>query len=390
MDDLVAAIESVYLFINRTAEEVDEGYRWKTINYVDQPQYHYNVFNGVGGIPMFLRDYHAVTGESKALELARGALRWCQSDRPLEGNFQRGVQFGKTGIAFACLHLEVGAHAGSLPGFCEANATHLLSEPVGPVTDLIGGESSNGWYFLKLWERTGRDVYLQGAIRCARWISGNLLRDDLGTYCLVRPDGEWGPSPQAGLSHGVAGVAHFLVLLYDATGDEEWRSSAMELLETLSRHAVPAMGGLNWSPKLGDRELSRCQHSHGASGIGLVFARASVALGDSNLLEIARQAGVAAYAYGDFRKNPTLCTGLAGSGELFVELFKLTKDEIWWDRAKEFARLAMAYKASSGGVDFWPTDTPGLYSADYAYGASGTGLFFLRTLRPLEFELPLL
>ncbi|MFD0894649.1 hypothetical protein KBB96_05480 [Luteolibacter ambystomatis] len=390
MNDLIAAADSVYSFINRTAEEVAEGYRWKTVDYTDQFQYHFNVFNGVGGIPLFLRDYYLLTGNTRALELAEGAVAWGISDSPEVCNHQRGVQLGKTGIASVCLHLDGLSGSGILHPFCESNAAHLLSEPVGPITDLLSGESSNGWFLLKLWRRTGAAVYLEGASRCARWISEQLIRDELGTYCLVNPDGSWGRIPYAGLSHGIAGVAHFFALLFQATGDGTWKMLAHELLETLVRHAIPDHGGLNWSIKLGEKELVRCQHSHGASGIGVVFAKASAAIGDFDLLEIAAKAGEAAYQYGDFRNNPTLCTGLAGSGELFVELFKFTGDEMWWDRAKEFSRLAIGYKASLPEGDCWPTDTAGLYSADYAYGASGTGHFFLRTLRPLEFEMPLL
>lgn len=388
MNSLADAVESVYSFISATAEETDRGYRWKTIDYTDQPQYHFNVFNGTGGIPLFLRDYHRFSGDARAMDLARGALRWCQQDEPTRENHQRGLQTGKTGIAFVALHLEDGVNA--VPRFCESHAAHLLSEPPGPITDLMGGEASNGWYFLKLWERSGDSAHLAGAIRCGEWIAANLVRNELGTYCLMTPDNGPNEAPYSGLVHGIAGVAHFFTLLAKASGDRKWRGFANELLETLSRHAVPIHGGLNWSPALGKELLSRCQHSHGAAGIGLVFAHASVLFDEPRWLEIAIKAGGATYAYGDFRQNITLCTGLAGSGELFIELFRLTQDELWWHRAKEFARLAMDYRTMINGIDHWPTDTPGLYSADYSYGASGVGLFFLRALHPLEFEMPLI
>lgn len=388
MDSLADAVESVYSFISATAEKTDLGYRWKTIDYSDQPQHHFNVFNGTGGIPLFLRDYHRLSGDARAMDLARGALQWCLQDEPASGNHQRGLQTGKTGIAFVALHLEYGGNV--IARLCESHAANLLSEPPGPVTDLMGGEASNGWYFLKLWERSGDETYLKGAVRCGEWIAENLVRDELGTYCLMVPGNGPKEAPYSGLLHGIAGVAHFLALLSKASCDGKWSGLATELLETLSNHAIPVHGGLNWSPVLGKELLSRCQHSHGAAGIGLVFARASVLLNEPRWLEIALKAGEATYAYGDFRGNPTLCTGLAGGGELFVELFRLTHDENWWRRAEEFARMTMAYRSVIGGLDHWPTDTAGLYSADYSYGAAGTGLFFLRTLSPLEFEMPLI
>lgn len=38
---------------------------------------------------------------------------------------------------------------------------------------------------------------------------------------------------------------------------------------------------------------------------------------------------------------------------------------------------ALGYKVTTSAGDRWPSDTSGLYSQDFSYGASGTGYFFL-------------
>jgi lantibiotic modifying enzyme len=389
MNDIRSALDSVFSYIARTAEKVDEGYRWRTLDYSDQPQYHFCIFNGVAGIPLFLRDYYLLTKNDQALDLAWGALKWCERSNPKDGDFQRGLYLGRTGVAYSYLYLAELTPDEPAPDYCGSNANHLLGEPPGPVTDFLGGEASNGWYLLKLWEKTADDRYLQGAIRCGRWISNHLVRDELGSHCLIRPDGAMGTTAYLGLSHGIAGVAYFYSLLYRQTRDEQWLSLARELLDTLIHHAKPARSGLNWTPKVDGSELSRCQYSHGAAGIGLVFCLLSSVLKDTNLLAVAEQAGEASYRYGDFRHNPTLCTGLAGSGQLFVELFRATEEIKWRDRAREFARTAISYKSATKDGDRWPTDTAGHSSPDYTYGAAGTGHFLLRALHPHEFRLPL-
>ena len=63
-------------------------------------------------------------------------------------------------------------------------------------------------------------------------------------------------------------------------------------------------------------------------------------------------------------------------------------DELWLDRAREFADLAMAYRANLPEGDAWPTDEPGLYSADFMYGASGLGHYFLRLQQPRDVKMP--
>ena len=391
MDEFLSAARSVFSFVAFTAEPVGNGYRWKTFDYGDRPQYHHDIFNGVGGIPIFLGAYYKATKSQAALEYADGAIRWCIETKRDSRCFQRGLQFGLMGMAYAALYLSEITGENRFSDFWESNASHLLQEEPGPITDFISGESSNGWFLLQLWKKTGEASYLQGALRCADWICQHLRRDALGTHCLVDPSGRmFGTAPYSGLSHGIAGVAYFFAVLFDATRDERWRSVAYELLRTLIQAAREDKGGLNWAPVLGASDLSRCQYSHGAAGIGLIFARAATIFSDEELYAVALRAGETAYQHGDRRNNPTLCTGLAGSGELFIELFKTSKEELWLTRAQEFARLAFLYRAELNGHDYWPTDTPGHYTADFTYGGSGTGHFFLRTFAPAEYDAPLM
>lgn len=388
METAIAGAHSVYRFIERTAERVDEGIRWQTIDYANKPHYHFEVFNGCGGISLFLAEYYRLTGTAAALDLAIGANQWCSA--PAREGPSRGLLTGKTGVALSWLHLSRIAGRPEYQSYGVENAEILLREDPGPMTDLMGGAASNGLFLLRLWEATGERRYLEGAIRNGGWLAEQLVRDERGCHCLARVDGGFGKEPHAGVAHGIAGVAHFLVLLHAATRDPAWAGLARELLETLVRHALPDRGGLNWSPTLGQTELSRCQWSHGAPGIGLVFAKASQLLGEPSYWDVALKCGVTTYAYGDFRHNATQCIGLTGCGEVFVELFRISRDEQWLDRARQFARLAYGYRDELPEGDAWPIDEPGLYSADYMYGAAGIGHYFLRLWKPGEIAMPLM
>lgn len=387
----LSSADSVFAFIDSTTEAVGGGYRWRTYDYADQPHYHFCIFNGVGGIPIFLCAYYAATKNPRALELARGALRWSFAHEPEFGNYQRGLHLGKLGLAYvASCYAKV---SGSDPFSDQSVALidHLLAEPPGPITDLLGGEASSGWVLCQLWREDPQAKYLAGAVRCGRWLEEQLVRDERGTHCAIDPvNDSFGNIPRLGLAHGLPGVAHFFASIYHASGDAHWKGLAMELLETLIRQARPDRNGLNWARSLGREELDRCQYSIGAPGVGLVFAAATWLLDESDYLATALLAGEATYQHGDRRQNPTLCTGLAGGGELLIELYRITRDEQWLHRAREFAEKALGYRTISDGRHFWPTDTAGCFSADFVYGAAGTGYFFLRAARPLEFDAPLL
>ena len=88
---------SVFSFIEATAEATDSGYRWATYDYEDKLHHHFCIFNGVGGIPIFLTAYYEATENQRALELARGALEWAFQNEPENSYYQRGFQLGKLG-----------------------------------------------------------------------------------------------------------------------------------------------------------------------------------------------------------------------------------------------------------------------------------------------------
>ena len=377
--------DSIYRFVERTAERVPEGVRWQTIDYENHPHYSYEAFNGCGGIGVFLADYGRQTGNASALDLAREANRWC-STVELAGP-ERGLLTGRTGAAMAWLRLAA-ATGESVSEHCAHNAEIIMREDPGPFTDLMGGAASNGLYLLRLHQAMDDSLYLDGAKRCAQWLCDQLVTDEDGSSCLCRPDGEFGDRPFFGVAHGISGVAHFLTLLHEATGEAEWAEASRAILLTLERHAVEDHGGLNWAPMLGDTELSRCQWSHGAPGIGIVFLKAAEVFQEPRYEEVAVKAGEATYAYGDFRSNITQCIGLSGCGELFLELYRDAQDELWLQRAQEFADLAMTYRVALPEGDAWPTDEPGLYSADFIYGASGLGHYFLRVIEPSAVSMP--
>ena len=391
LDPIAAAVDSIFEFIQRTAEPVEVGRCWVTIDYENKPQRDPSVFNGVGGISFFLVDFFRRSGRPEALALARDALDWCVAFRGK--HHQRGLHVGKTGVALAALHKSIALGEAAVPDYCLENARVILREPPGPVTDLLGGEASNGLYLLKLWARTQEDEHLRGAERCAAWIESRITRDALGTHCLVDPDNLLGGFPARiflGAAHGISGVAHFLACLAEATRAERWAGLARELFDTVLRYAQPIHGGLNWSPCIDNPGLVRCQWSHGAPGIGLTLLTAHRVLGEARYRECAVAAAEATWHYGDFRQNYTQCTGLAGGGELLLEIHRATGDTRWKDRAREFALQCVCYKETTPGGDAWPTDVPGLYSADFEYGASGVGHFLLRVLDDGATRLPLL
>jgi lantibiotic modifying enzyme len=392
---------SVYRYVARTAEAVADGVRWQTLDWHNRPHYSTAVFDGVAGIVLFLADYHRLTGDGPARDLALGGLRWCASpERPLDpaDDWHRySLVRGEAGLGMAWLRLAAATRADDLLAPAAAVGERLLRRAPGPVTDWQDGATGEGVFLLRLAAATGDARFQEGARRRGEWLARVAIRDERGLYWPWQVD-----DPQYatwfGLSFipGSAGIGHFLLSLAQVTGDERWGTLAWEAGQTLRRQAVPDRGGLNWPDTLDGLsagEALRCQWCFGAAGVGLFFVKAHEVLGAAGApgaLATALAAGETTDRYGDVRRNAVQCHGLAGNAELFLELYRVTRDGRWRERAHNFARRAFAYRRETPQGEVWQADDPGFDSPDFLYGASGTGHFFLRLWRPDEVTRPLL
>jgi lantibiotic modifying enzyme len=378
--------ESVFGYVERMAEVVEDGVRWETLDYNNELNYNPSIFNGVAGICIFLADYFKLTGEERARELALGGLRWCSRPEPEREYF--ALYFGWTSVLMGWLHLaKVTGDMGLLEN-CRDDIETLLKWDIGPVTDIMGGASGNGLFLLRLWEATGDERYLEGAVRHAEWLREQAVRDEKGCYWPMKVGADE-PVYYLGAAHGSCMIGYFLIALHEATGEEGWGKLAREVLETLSKEAKRDHGGLNWPHFLGGEEPPACQWCHGAPGVGLAYLKGFEVWKDAAFLETAAAAGEAVFAYGDVRENPSQCHGLAGNAELFIELYRITGKELWLKRAHAFAQLAFGYRETDVEGEMWSADENGLFSPDFMCGATGTGHFFLRLWKPEELRMPI-
>jgi lantibiotic modifying enzyme len=380
--DARAGADSVYGYVERTAEAVGDGpagdqYRWRTLTYENEPQYSASPSNGVSGIVLFLADYYRLTGVARALELARGGARWCLAPGNLPEN--RSLTNGISGVGMALVRLaaagdeSAGASAATL-------AEALLARQPGPVTTLYAGAAGEGLFLLRLFQHTHESRHLDGALARAAWLEGAATRDDDGTRWRYQTDDE--PWFGTGFGSGSAGIAYFVAELCAATRDDRWAPLIRDAAATLIRTAREDHGGTNWAQTFDEDHLERVQLCDGSPGIGRFFVAAHRALGDSHLLDAAVAAAEATYAHGDVRGNASQCHGLAGNAELFVELFRATRDARWRARAHDFATQALRYRSYRPDGDVWQADDPGATSPELLYGAAGIGHFFLRLWRP--------
>jgi hypothetical protein len=135
-----------------------------------------------------------------------------------------------------------------------------------------------------------------------------------------------------------------------------------ETAAILERLAVTEDGLAKWPRRegTGHQDL-RLQWCDGAPGIVTVtpFLDEELFLAGAELTWQAGPSGMA--------KGPALCHGTAGNGYAFLKTFERTGDELWLDRARQFAvhALGQVDRRGQGRYSLWTGDVGvALYAAD--------------------------
>jgi hypothetical protein len=148
------------------------------------------------------------------------------------------------------------------------------------------------------------------------------------------------PEWMIGAGHGAAGtlqpMLHGAHLLDDATNDRVRRVAR----ELVARTALRDGDCANWPPASASDDVKRpVQWCHGAPGI--ILALADVARDDDATRELLVAGGELTWRAGPLIKGPTICHGTAGNALALLQLFALTEDDLWLDRARRLALHAL-------------------------------------------------
>ena len=117
------------------------------------------------------------------------------------------------------------------------------------------------------------------------------------------------------------------------------------------------------------------------TGVVYLFARAFHLWKDPKYLSACLLCGELTWAWGLLKKGPGICHGVAGSGYVFLLLYRLTSDEKHIHRALKFAEFTQSDEFKSKARR--PDNPYSLYE-----GLAGTVCFLTDLLQPQRAEFP--
>lgn len=345
-----------------------------------------DLYNGLGGIALFLAYLGEASGRAEYSELARAALNVLrkQQQRTEDAIVTNGAFTGWGGIVYVYTHL---ARLWDDPSLL-----HEALRAVEPMAHLASADenfevlhgNSGGILALDcLYETHPAPEVLRSMAACGQHLLSNArtMNEGWGWICQAL-----NCRPLAGFSHGGAGIAAALEALYRRTGQEEYRRATAHAL-SYERSLFSAEQS-NWADirnhylDLKDDELPPPSYPvawcNGAPGIGLARFR-MLSLQDATVRKEV-EAALTTTRKGGFGYSHSLCHGDLGNLELLIEARR--SDWISLDDDTEVDTLGLG-SLEAIRQRGWSCGTPrGIETPGLMLGLAGIGYGFLRLYDP--------
>ena len=242
-------------------------------------------------------------------------------------------------------------------------------------SDLISGASGIGLGHVLLHDLNGRAEHLEIARLCAEHVLANAMPDAEPQSGLL--GGTSGVAPSAARGHGLAGTVDALAVIGARLGDDTILAGADERARELVRRSdrLVAQSG---RPTTAPLAASWCQ---GLAGIAISLLTAGEYLNEPGYTDAGRRAAGACTALIPRVDKPTQCCGLAGIGNMLIDVACREGDERYWEAARAAVAQLLVRSAGPAGHPVFVRDHPGAYSASWAYGVAGILSFFRRLSR---------
>jgi serine/threonine protein kinase len=332
--------------------------------------------HGVSGVVYLLsRLLRAGLTQKADVEPAiRTGLKWLADS---DTNPLPGLYFGEAGVALAC-HEAVLAGVGSSTSSLSRSLDVVRTAPI-DWWDVTHGAAGQGLAILQLSE----EEVIEHRLFIEK-LRSKLLESQLPDGSWVVPPGVEGLSGDTltGFAHGCAGIIFFLTNAFRFLGDEQALAAAINGANWLLSCADRSSRGiLRWPYSLRNRE-QWSWWCHGSPGISLAFLQLAVVTADVRFADAATLA-LGGLTQGIRPTNLSLCHGLSGLGETYLEAYEALGDRRWLTAAERIVRVVAStyHELSDEGVS-WTVEDPYTTTADLMVGSGSVLHFFARFVSP--------
>jgi lantibiotic modifying enzyme len=374
------------ILIREAESDTNIGWRWKKYfnlpyNTTFHSQYHPGLYFGAAGIGTYFLEMYEYTKNDTYLEAARKAAQyiinrsyyseemdwiiWQRAEDSLSA--YTSLKYGNAGISHFFLDIYKATQNVTYLQYNEMSLNSLLKIAIPnakgtdykwgynffgktPIGDLMYGSAGISSAFLKSYQVTNNETYLDAAIKAVNWVlslSNVTINTENGTRSILYTTDTTYPYYFTGYSTGASGIADHFLDLYNATKNPDWLIHAIQIgnwLRTNDENGLWSYGGSDFLTENRNEDGTYLSFSAGSAGIGYFF---------SNLYE--------------YTENPCFLKPISRIKQTLAQEVQIRGDQRFW-------------KDQIQGLDENETTT-GLRS-----GLAGIGLFYAKQYSFFGFE----
>jgi hypothetical protein len=335
--------------------------------------------SGIAGLLYVLAAAHSARVVHLDTTLVERAVRVLTARTPVTPDLP-GLVHGRAGRALA---VAAAVQAGCVSAN-DALRAHIAGALAGRLDwpDFTHGAAGQGFAALACARRLGVPALATGAAACADY----LVRTQNAQGAWTLPEGVAGTSGErfTGFAHGAAGMMAFLgsyaALAGDSAADAAWRQAEAWLVSRARRGRA---GRWQW-PQSDSHPSPDSWWCHGAPGIALGWLCVAQAQGTAAIAEEYLRGALGASPVKPRSGSLGQCHGLAGVGEVYLEAYRVLRDECWRERAADIANVLVAlFRRRSRQPWQLPPDGPAADAGGLMLGTAGILHFLLRHHDPV-------
>ena len=296
-----------------------------------------DVHAGIAGLLYVLAAAHGAKAAHLDSKLGERAVRVLTGPTPVKPDLP-GLVHGRAGRALA---VAAAVQAGCVSAD-RALRTHLLGALQGPLDwpDFTHGAAGQGFAALACARRLEMPGLAAPAAACAAY----LVRTQNPQGAWTLPEGVTGTSGErfTGFAHGAAGIMCFLgryaAYTGDAAANAAWRRAEAWLVSRARRGRA---GRWRW-PQSDSHPAAASWWCHGAPGMALGWLCVAQAQGIVATAEEYLRGALSASPVKLRSDSVGQCHGLAGVGEVYLEAYRVLREECWRERAADIANVLVS------------------------------------------------
>jgi hypothetical protein len=249
--------------------------------------------------------------------------------------------------------------------------------------DMFNGSAGRLRFHLWAWKLAGRPEDLDYATAAVSYLLAHAEKEAGRCSWVIPPGYDaLSGKHLLGYAHGAAGIGDAILDLYEVTQDAALAGVADGVGNWLAGAAFPWLAdgsGLNWPNDIASRPVMAFW-CHGAAGIARFLLHLYEIRGHEQLLDMSRRAGLV-LTLGTRWSGPTQCHGLAGQVEALLDLYHVTGEEAYLKDARAMAALLPAFAVNQDDRLVFVTDHQRAHTG-FTHGAAGMAACLLRLAAP--------